>query len=287
MINAFSKNNKINETNGLEKCNLTVCLGTYATVPYYYEGAEVSFWSIEELCFYITENACLIERSFADERLIDWIAKECNLSEIARELQKYVNKKEAVEHFVRIILEKNYYLPTNEITELLRVIHGQLGVDTIATEKGRADYFLGKGRKRKAIGIYRTLIYQIDEKNNLLKSKVMHNMGVAYAGLFEFQKAAICFWDAYELTYQKVHYHAYLSAKRMQLKESEYIDFIATQQDKYEWYMEFEQIMSKTMGDYDAVSDITEWSQCKANRKAETYEEFLNGLQEEYKRNES
>ncbi|MFI3200574.1 MAG: hypothetical protein R3Y54_03475 [Eubacteriales bacterium] len=293
MIKSLNKINNKSKNNELEPCNLTVCAGTYATVPYYYEGSEVAFWSIEEICYYITENACLIDKTFADLRLVEWIAQECTLLDMAKELHKYMNKKDAVEQFVRIILEKMHYISPNEIAELLRVIHGQLGVDTIATEKGRADYFLEKGRKRKAIGIYRTIMYQIEEQNVLLKSQVIHNLGVAYAQLFEFEKATICFLDAYQLTNQKIHYLAYLSAMRMQLKESEYVDFIATQQDKYEWSMEFEQIMSKAVVEYEKDLELIQWCKHKAYRGTKAYEDFIEvlqeelmRLQEEYKRNE-
>ncbi|MFI3202569.1 MAG: hypothetical protein R3Y54_13800, partial [Eubacteriales bacterium] len=286
MINSFYKNKYFSSNNESMQCNLIVCAGTYATVPYYYEGSEVTFWSIEEICYYITENACLIESSFADARLVNWIATECNLVDLARELQKHINKRDAVEQFVRIILEESSYSSANEIMELLRIIRGQLDVDSIVAEKGRADYFLEKGRKRKAIEIYRNIMYQIEDENLLLKSQVIHNLGVAYAGLFEFQKATICFWDAFQLTNQKVHYLAYLSAKRLQLKESEYVDFVATQQDKYDWFMEFEQIVSKALDDYKKSGNLIKWSKVKANRGTRDYEEFLVALQEEYKRNE-
>lgn len=292
-MNSFYKNKNVNDNNETELCNLTVCVGTYATIPYYYEGSEVQFWSIEEICYYITENACLIEHSFADERLINWIARECALVDLAKELQRYLNKKDAVEQFVRVILEKMSYIPSSEIMELLRIIHGQLGVDSIAAEKGRADYFLEKGRKRKAIEIYRNIMYQIDEKNIVLKSQVIHNLGIAYARLFEFEKATICFWDAYQLTTEKVHYLAYLSAKRMQLKESEYVTFVSTQRDKYEWFMEFEQIMSQTAGEYELSPDIIRWRKIKSCKESLDSQEFLKMLQEEltvlqeeYKRNE-
>ena len=38
-----------------------LCLGQNAELPYYFEKAKVHIWNIEELCYFIRENAWIME----------------------------------------------------------------------------------------------------------------------------------------------------------------------------------------------------------------------------------
>ena len=52
---------------------LLLCSHGLASAPYYLESMALNIYSIEELCYYLKQNIDLVEPSFMDEELIDWI----------------------------------------------------------------------------------------------------------------------------------------------------------------------------------------------------------------------
>ena len=50
-----------------------LCLGQNAELPYYFEKAKVHIWNIEELCYFIRENAWIMEPELLTKELIDWV----------------------------------------------------------------------------------------------------------------------------------------------------------------------------------------------------------------------
>ena len=45
-----------------------LCLGQNAELPYYFEKAKVHIWNIEELCYFIRENAWIMEPELLTKR---------------------------------------------------------------------------------------------------------------------------------------------------------------------------------------------------------------------------
>ena len=54
---------------------VSVCVGNYAKEPYRIPGLEMDVFSMEELCYGIKENAYLLDLSFLDDGLLDWIER--------------------------------------------------------------------------------------------------------------------------------------------------------------------------------------------------------------------
>ena len=67
-----------------------VCVGAYAEKPYNVPGLEMSVYSMEELCYCFRENAFLLDGSLCDERLADWVEKECGLPQVAEEIRNLI-----------------------------------------------------------------------------------------------------------------------------------------------------------------------------------------------------
>ncbi len=272
--------------------NLILCTGKYATTPYYMPSADINFWAIEQLCFYVAENPYLVEESIVNLKLIEWISTECGLVDLAKELRKYVHKKNGLEPFVRLIFEYTHYMTSEEVAELIGVLSNPNELDVINKEKLRADYFLSKKRKQKAVHIYKAILPQIGDRSVEFKASVVHNLGIAYAMLFEFENAATCFLDAFTLTNNKVHQEAYLHVKRLQLSEREYVDFIAGHQNHYETSLACEAERKNVIAAYQIGSD-KEKNGLSANRHMLTREAYgkkvreqLEIVQDNYKKSE-
>ncbi|MFI3176854.1 MAG: hypothetical protein R3Y67_05075 [Eubacteriales bacterium] len=212
---------------------------------------------------------------------------------MAKELRKTLHKKGALEYFVRIILDNVDYVEQDQVGEVLTAIRCQSGMDEFAVEKQRADFFLKKGQTRKAIGIYRELIRCSEENGKAVKSSIVHNLGVAYATLFEFAKASECFLDAFLHSNDKEEYLAYLATMRLQMTEDEYVNFVATKVAHYNLSIEFEHQMSRLVQEYEGSHINGKFQEtCNQLRRKNTgeYKEYLDEkIQEmkiQYKKNE-
>lgn len=216
---------------------MRVCIsvGNYATIPYTIPGLEVSVYCIEELCYLLGENAVLLDQTIMRRELVEWIEKECGLKELARELYPIVQRAGSLSGFVCLILEYTGLNDGMYIENVRRTLKRGAGLSAIERHKKQIDYLVEKKRYVSAIRGYRTLVEKWDAVSkdhssvlpglNVLSS-IHHNMGVAYAGLMLYEHAATAFENAYKLDGEKVHFRAYLAAKRLSMSESEYIAFV-------------------------------------------------------------
>lgn len=216
---------------------MRVCIsvGNYATNPYTIPGLEISVYCIEELCYLLGENAVLLDQTLMRRELVEWIERECGLVNLAHELYPMVQRAGSLSGFVCLILE---YTGLNDglyIENVRRTLKRGAGLSTIERHKKQIDYLVEKHRYASAIRGYRVLIEKWDtvskDHSSILPglnvlSSIYHNLGVAYAGLMLYEDAAEVFAEAYKLDGAKVHYSAYLAAKRMGMTESEYIAFV-------------------------------------------------------------
>ncbi|MCQ2493670.1 MAG: hypothetical protein MJ104_03630 [Lachnospiraceae bacterium] len=212
-----------------------ISIGNYATNPYTIPGLEISVYCIEELCYLLGENAVLLDQTIMRRELVEWIEKECGLVDLARELYPMVQRAGSLSGFVCLILE---YTGLNDglyIENVRRTLKRGAGLSAIERHKKQIDYLVEKKRYASAIRGYRNLIEKWDSVSkdhssvlpglNVL-SAIHHNLGVAYAGLMLYDRAARSFEDAYKLDGDRRHFSAYLAAKRMGMTESEYIAFV-------------------------------------------------------------
>ncbi len=54
-----------------------LCLGQYAKIPYTFEKTKTRVFCLEELCFFLKENAGLVDSSCFTRELADWIGEQC------------------------------------------------------------------------------------------------------------------------------------------------------------------------------------------------------------------
>lgn len=221
---------------------LSLCVGDYATTPYCIASLGVQVYCMEELCYCLRENAVLLDLSVMDEYLIDWIENECGLSELARELYLMVRKQGTLSSFVTLILKYVGLYHGEVIEDVERVLKDGSGLSNIERRKKQIDYLVQKRKYPLAVQRYDDLLKEWntgDEQekelpDNYVKAEILHNKGVALAHMMIYGAAAECFRQAYEMDAGDASYEAYLAAKRMELKETDYLALIAQMPDSYE-----------------------------------------------------
>ena len=208
---------------------------------------------IEELCYCIRENAFLIDASLMNDDLVNWIDKDCGLTDLAKELYPMVHKKGSLSSFVTMILEFTGLYDGTVTGEVEQTLKKGAGLSGIEKRKSQIDYLVKKKKYGAAIRGYEELLSQwqetLKEGGELpagkVRSGILHNKGVAFAGLMLYAQAAECFLEAYGIEKDSRMYEDYLAAKRMELAEEAYIAFAAENPQGYEAALKLEQKMEE------------------------------------------
>ncbi len=201
-----------------------LCLLPQARKPYYIENIRTDIYSLEELCFYLYHNDCLIDESLINERLCDWLRDELGLTRLYRQLYDQLEKKDGVGFFILPIFREAGYLTSQETREYQERLAKLEVQSEDMKQKLRGDYLVKENMFARAIWEYR----QILKRKNPGKlgvqfyAAVWNNMGAAHAGLFQFEQAAQCFLEAYNLVKTKETFRKYISALPLFLSEEEY-----------------------------------------------------------------
>ncbi|MCD7735449.1 MAG: hypothetical protein LUI07_00530 [Lachnospiraceae bacterium] len=206
-----------------------LCLPRQANQPYYIENIRTGIYSLEELCFYLYNNLCLIDETIINEKLCDWIRDELCLKRLYRQLYEQLEKMESgssrdASAFVLPIFREAGYLSSQEMRDFQdRLSKLEVQSDEMK-QKLRGDYLVKEKMYARAVWMYRRILKNRNpgKLGSQFYASVWNNLGAACAGLFQFEEAADCFWESYSLVRAKETFRKYVSALPMFLSEEEY-----------------------------------------------------------------
>ena len=204
------------------------CVGRYSANPYTIKKTGMRVYCVEELCYYIRNNAYFIDDDFFGPDLYSWLDEECNLKGLAKILRARSRQDGRIETLVRTLFEEVHYCSPEELAETKGLLKTNRSIPGKQKLKIRADYFLGNGKLSMAMQTYEDLLSRLDEKkDSRLAGSVYHNIGVIYARMFIYGEAASFFEKAYAVDGLKEHRVCYLAAQRMRMSDSSYLKFIS------------------------------------------------------------
>ena len=99
-----------------------LCQTKKAEVPFFIENISTNIYTLEELCYYLYHNLCLIDQTLINENLCDWLSNELGLTELAGKLRPNVGKFASAEDILYPIFKEINYLTYEE----LRTLNGEL-----------------------------------------------------------------------------------------------------------------------------------------------------------------
>lgn len=224
-----------------------LCLLRQANQPYYIENIRTGIYSLEELCFYLYNNICLIDGSIMNEKLCDWIRDELHLGRLYRQLYEQLQKmgdsgaartRSAADangrsaqavfgdaaSFVLPIFREAGYLNSQEMREFQEQLARLEVQSDEMKQKLRGDYLVKEKMFARAAGMYRQILKNRNpgKLGTQFYASVWNNLGAAYAGLYRFEEAAECFWESYSLMKTKETFRKYISALPLFLSEEDY-----------------------------------------------------------------
>lgn len=118
--------------------SVRLCIGEYARVGYEPERMGIKVYSLEELVFFIKENAFLLDDGFMEEALGDWLISECKLQELGEELKKSSRRRISLKSYISIILEYTGFYNKETIEKIENIV---------AENSSRSIYEKKKARK--------------------------------------------------------------------------------------------------------------------------------------------
>ena len=137
---------------------VSVCVGEYAQIPYCVPGLEINVYSMEELSYCFKENAFLLDAALLEDRLLEWIDRQCGLQDLAKALHPLVHKRGSLSSFVGMILGYVGFYGEEDIRQVEQVLKQGAGLSRIEKRKRQIDYLVKKKKYVAAIREYDGLI---------------------------------------------------------------------------------------------------------------------------------
>lgn len=229
--------------------------GRYAESPYYVERFYVNLYSVEELCFLLVDKAELLDQEIVQRDMVRWLDEQCGLSELAHALYALMNQKGSTVAYVGTILEYvNLYSP-EVISRTEEIVRNNEGLSPYERHKAKADYLLRERRYFAALEQYHSLLSGLSDTERLLQAKILHNMGVACAGMFMYERAADWFMKSHEMDGRQESLLMYLASRRMSRSNKEYIEYIAEHPEYHDASLKVERMMEQAAGTFEGSDE--------------------------------
>ncbi len=269
--------------------------GRYAEEPFYVEKFYVNLYSMEELCYLFVDKAELLDQDIMQHEMVQWLDEQCGLNQLAHSLYALLNQKASTVAYVGTILEYVNLYPEETIARTEEIIKGNEGLSPYERKKAKADYLLQNRKYYAALELYHSLLVQIPETDRLIRAKILHNMGVACAGMFMFKQAAEWFIQSYRIDQDKEGLISYLAALRMHLQEKDYITFVSEHPEYHEASLIVEKQIEQASGQFEGTDEnrmlftlqvFKEEGNSMLGNTAPYYneiEKLSNGLKEKYR----
>ena len=209
-----------------------LCHPYKATIPYILKRTGGRIFTYEELCFFICENLDLIDKSFMDHDLNEWISEQLSMNELGKMLEKVMSTGGGSEEYIAAILQMGGYLRAKDIPGIREQLQK---IDSMSKEqrlKHHGDKYLKYKKFATALNYYERLLKELyspkkqSEPDDEIIGDIYHNIGVVYANMFLFERAARFFDKAYEKNKKEISAEsAELAREYMDKDYREFSDF--------------------------------------------------------------
>lgn len=251
------------------------CVGRYAETAYTIRRTWIHIHCVEELCYYICNNAYLLEEDFMNPELLHWLEVDCDLGTLAKKIRVQIRQGAKFEDQIRFLLEEIHYCPAEEIEEIGNMLAANRNMTSLQKKKIRADYFLKNSRYNLALQSYEELQHELDETSDYkIKASVQYNIGVIYAHLFLFDRAAAFFKQAFDIHPRKEYQVAYLAANRMLMPEVDYMKWLGKQEGVMESSEILEGVLTQYKSQYSSSDEYMKMQGLQHLRRVGNYEAF-------------
>lgn len=223
---------------------LILCNDIKVKNPYPVAELGISLHSVEELSYYIYNYVFLLENDFISEPLLYFIGTELAMPKLEEKIRKWIADQSDMAQILYMILQDTHYYSEAELGVFKAQLEWMRRAKPSERAKKKADYLLQKRKYASAIQLYDSIAAGEQDKGMTREfmGALYHNEGVAYAGLFEGEKALYCLEKAYEILERegilKEIFFLCQMSEELELPEAMMVAVPAEQQ--YKWKDEYD-----------------------------------------------
>lgn len=190
-----------------------LCEETTAEYPFFLEEERINLYSFEELCYYLYQNTGVLEESFFNEKLCQWLEEELGQQKLAQHLRQGIEQEKSGCWCMEQILKASGLYSSEELQNARNTAARMEEKTPLERAKLRGDRLLKAEKYRDAIAEYRKILNHAKEPDGSeILGRIWHNIGTAYARQMLFAQAADCYGKAYETGQNQESREAYLLA---------------------------------------------------------------------------
>jgi len=217
-----------------------LCNGNYAQTPYCLTAEDIRLFSVEEVCYYLYKNAFFLQEDFFCDALLDWMRNELGLTSFADNLLLLRSKEEALFRSIEYLFLATGYYTETEVEKVKAIMSEGNSLSVEERRKMRADVYCRKQKYKPALSEYEELLLLTPQEDVKFLARLHHNMGVCYAGLFIYDRAAQEFKEAFDIYPNTESYVQFLTAMKLHCTQEEYLAFLADHPESYQDSLEVE-----------------------------------------------
>lgn len=194
---------------------LIQCCSPLAKRPYHFHLGNVSVYSIEEVCYFISKNIYLIQKKHFGKSFVEWVRDELQMEETAEKLTRIWQSEEStLQDIVVTVCCSCDYFDEPQIHELLHIMDEIEHLPERERQKIKLDTELQSGHYERAVEGYQAILRSesMMDASPAEYAPIYHNVGVAYGQLGEYEQAATFFLLAFETNKKDESLRSYVTA---------------------------------------------------------------------------
>ena len=216
---------KVNSMSGLLLC------GKRSANPYFIKESSINIYAIEELCYYLYNNAYMVTDDFFCNELVDYVKNELELPSLAQKIKYGIDHKAELSIMVMDVLSSNEYYSSDDRERIENTLKALGSKSKCERMKARADMLLERGKIVSAANAYKEILNVKDENySSEFIAAIWNNIGITYTRQFLFKDACKCFKTAYDIDRQEDYFDNMICAAIFSADDNMVEDIIAQYQ---------------------------------------------------------
>lgn len=226
--------------------NIILCRKKKANIPYEITRIHKRIHTIEELCYYLTQNIYLVDNTIMNDQFCKWLAEELALTQLSNEIKEALLERCGRENFILMIVKYTNIYTQSDLNHLEDILIKIKDKKDVEIRKAKADNLLENGEIEEAILVYQAILRENWDETIAKEfyGKVYACLGAAYGKCFLYDEAMEMYDQAFQICNDPVLVKCYLYAAKNALEDKEYRLFLS----KSEVFEELDEIIEREMG---------------------------------------
>lgn len=185
---------------GIKMSGFMLC-SKKSDVSYRIPDTDIDIYSIEEMAYYLYNNAYFVDDSFFKQDLIDYIERQLGIKKIAQRLKFAMGQKTDFAELVMIIVAGSLYYNENEIRTFEKELKAIGSKSMLERMKARAVMLYENGRLASARQVYENILgnHTYKKQGDDFYAEVHLGLAKIKCRMFYYDEAIEELNEAYEL----------------------------------------------------------------------------------------